>query len=123
MNRGKWQESDFTMPQFKTMLLLDCGHNTIRLLAETIGVSPPVVSGIVDRLEQRELLTRQRDSADRRSVVISLTPLGRQKVAEFQHLAVEQLVSLFGEMTPEEVSALAAGLEALERGINNVKKP
>ena len=50
-------------------------------VARGISVSQATITGIVDRLESRELLTRSRDAEDRRRVVIDLTEAGREAVA------------------------------------------
>lgn len=50
-------------------------------VARGISVSQATITGIVDRLERRELVTRSRDSQDRRRVVIDLTDAGREVVA------------------------------------------
>jgi DNA-binding MarR family transcriptional regulator len=48
--------------------------------ASAISLSPATVTGIVDRLEQKELVSRRRRQSDRRSVAVGLTPRGRTLV-------------------------------------------
>jgi DNA-binding MarR family transcriptional regulator len=50
-------------------------------LARGLGVTPPVVVPIVDELEARELVSRERNPADRRSYVVQLTPEGERTLA------------------------------------------
>jgi DNA-binding MarR family transcriptional regulator len=47
-------------------------------LARTVSLSPPTVTGILDRLERRGLVMRERAVRDKRQVVIRLTDGGRQ---------------------------------------------
>lgn len=47
-------------------------------LARTISLSPPTVTGILDRLERRGLIKRERTARDKRQVVVYLTDNGRQ---------------------------------------------
>ena len=49
-------------------------------LSKQISLSQATVTGILDRLERRELLTRQRSSIDKRRVHIKLTPAGQKLV-------------------------------------------
>lgn len=49
-------------------------------LAEAVHLSPATVSGILDRLEQRGLIVRERQSDDRRRVLISLSDAGADAV-------------------------------------------
>jgi DNA-binding MarR family transcriptional regulator len=50
---------------------------SLRELAESEGISPPSLSGHVDRLEAAGLLRRVRSTEDRRRVGLELTPEGR----------------------------------------------
>lgn len=50
-------------------------------LAKTINLSPATVCGIIDRLELRGLVKRERQIHDRRRVLISLTEAGRTAVS------------------------------------------
>jgi DNA-binding MarR family transcriptional regulator len=48
------------------------------LLARVVSLSPPTVTGILDRLERRGLVRRERNERDKRQVVIRLTEAGRR---------------------------------------------
>lgn len=50
-------------------------------VARGITVSQATITGVLDRLERRGLVTRSRDLHDRRRVVIELTEAGREAVA------------------------------------------
>jgi DNA-binding MarR family transcriptional regulator len=67
-------------------------------VAEALGVDPSQLVGILDGLEERELIVRQRDPDDRRRHVISLTAAGRRQLlrlrATFEHLEDELLAPL-----------------------------
>lgn len=54
--------------------------STPSLLAEKIGVTRATMTGLIDSLEQNDLVTRVFDKADRRSVMIKLTPAGQAKL-------------------------------------------
>lgn len=49
-------------------------------LAKDMSLSPATVTGILDRLETRGLVERQRQVDDKRTVVVRLTDAGRQLV-------------------------------------------
>jgi DNA-binding MarR family transcriptional regulator len=53
------------------------GELPLGALASALSLSPATVTGIVDRLEQKELLVRRRRRSDRRSVAVGLTRRGR----------------------------------------------
>lgn len=53
------------------------GEIPLGALASALSLSPATVTGIVDRLEQKELVLRRRRKSDRRSVAVDLTRQGR----------------------------------------------
>lgn len=53
-------------------------RTTPGLLARAVSLSPPTVTGILDRLERRGLVGRERNARDKRQVVIRLTRAGRR---------------------------------------------
>lgn len=68
------------------------------LLARSVSLTPPTVSGILDRLEARGLLTRQRRNRDKRQVLVQLTEEGKRVVAQtpppLQELFTQRLIAL-----------------------------
>ena len=54
---------------------LQCGH-----LAAAVNLSAPTVCGILDRLESRGLVSRERQLDDKRRVLVDLTPEGHRTV-------------------------------------------
>jgi DNA-binding MarR family transcriptional regulator len=67
-----------TSPQLVCLLaVVDHGPLTATTIAERVYLSASTVVGILDRLEHRGLLVRERDRSDRRVVHVSATDLGR----------------------------------------------
>jgi DNA-binding MarR family transcriptional regulator len=69
---------------------LAAGPHTNGQLADYADVSSPTATRMIDVLVDRELVTRVEDPADRRAVLISLTPTGRRaleaKLTEYEHV-------------------------------------
>ncbi len=64
---------------------------TVGRLAERLQLHHHSTVGLVDRLERSGLVTRRHDVADRRRVLVALTPLG---MAMLQHLSRHHLAEL-----------------------------
>jgi DNA-binding MarR family transcriptional regulator len=59
--------------------LADGVPRTVSELGAAVGSRPTTLTGILDRLERRDLIARDPHPTDRRAVVITLTDTGRTK--------------------------------------------
>ncbi|MDQ1497103.1 MAG: hypothetical protein QOI86_443 [Actinomycetota bacterium] len=62
-------------------LLSEHGPASQQGLAEALSLDPSNVVGLLNELEERELITRRRDPADRRRHIVELSPLGEDELA------------------------------------------
>jgi DNA-binding MarR family transcriptional regulator len=72
-------QHNVTGPQLACLLAVS-GHGplTASSLAREVHLSPSTIVGILDRLEQKGLVLRQRSSQDRRVINIAITAQGRE---------------------------------------------
>jgi DNA-binding MarR family transcriptional regulator len=99
-------------PQQHQLLLAIAGlpaqrRPNIRTLAERLCVQHHTTVALVDRLEERGLVQRQRSSRDRREVLLRLTAAGTELL---QRLSREHRAHL-RKVGPEMVAALASILD------------
>jgi DNA-binding MarR family transcriptional regulator len=71
---------DLTPPQSITLRKLLDGPLPMGAVAEVLSCDASTLTGIADRLEERRLIERQVDPADRRVKLLALTPAGRTLV-------------------------------------------
>ena len=95
---------DLTVP--KALLLLEIapgsGKNP-RHLAEELDLENSSMTGLLDRLEKKKLIERQRDPHDRRGVLVFLTPEGIKARETIKFLVEELDRKLQEALTPEEI--------------------
>ena len=84
-------------------------------LAEYQGVSLPTMSGSISRLEKRGWVQRVRSTADRRVVMVELTPKGYQRLGEMVQQAESYLIRLLGNLSTAEQEKLTDGLTVLQK--------
>src|SRR5919206_4461879 len=70
---------DLTVPQFHTLLFLSYCDGECKMsdLARSTHQSAASLTGVVDRLLEKQLVERGRPEEDRRQVVVSVTERGR----------------------------------------------
>ena len=78
---GKQDLGGLSLAQYQLLQpLRDADELTVGVLAEGAGVAAPTATRMLDCLERDGRLTRRHSEADRRAVLIALTPSGRDAV-------------------------------------------
>ncbi len=109
-----WLELDVSMAQLKAMFAIGQAEQvSIGQIAETLGVSLPTASHLVDKLVRADLAERTVDSNDRRYTWICLSALGQQRVTRLRQGSLSLLYSWIEQLSAEQLSALEQGLRAL----------
>ncbi|KNZ70418.1 transcriptional regulator, MarR family [Thermincola ferriacetica] len=104
----------FTVPQLMLMQeLYNYPEITLKELSERMGLAKSTVSGIVDRLEQQGAVTRLRDTGDRRTVKISLTPRMLEIKESMNMIKHNYLAGLLEGVDREEIEKIIYGLKRL----------
>ncbi len=116
------EEHELSLPRFLVLLSIKRRGTgcPIGTHADEWLQSYPTMTDSVDRLEDQKLVVRERvDPKDRRKVVVSLTPLGKQLLARASSARRERMVHAFSRFTPEDrrdfMRLLTIYLQALEK--------
>ena len=111
-----WPGGALSLIHLNVLAVLDLdGPLPMRGLAETLDVSQASATGIVDRMEQRGLVERQRDGDDRRVVRVALTDEGRSLIAGMATERREHLAMMLDQLTDDELEGFLLGARALNR--------
>lgn len=103
-----------TGPQLVCLLSIDeFAPITLSALARNVHLSPSTVLGIVDRLEVKGLVRRERDLKDRRLVQISLTRPGRDLIANAPSPLQDTLAHAMSELAADQQATIAQSLERI----------
>lgn len=79
-------------------------------LARAAYIGYATLTGILDRLEERGLVTRTRDTSDRRTVILNMTQDGERLLASAPSLLQDRLREELGSMPKAQQSALLSSL-------------
>jgi DNA-binding MarR family transcriptional regulator len=86
---------DLSAPQLNMIMMIRVREAvSVTELAMLLGVSPPSVSTMVDRLVERGLLTRTPSALDRRKVVIQVSPEAIEEIARVEAMILASFVEL-----------------------------
>ena len=94
-------------------------------IGELMGLNPTRMVFLVDELEQRGLVERRRNPADRRSYALYLTDQGRAKLREAQEASARHAGQVGASLTGAQRRQLTALLRRLaeEQGIAEASLP
>jgi DNA-binding MarR family transcriptional regulator len=109
-----WPGGRLSLVHLNVMMALDAdGPLPMGALAEAMDVSQASVTGIVDRMEQRDLVERQRDDGDRRVVRVALTDEAHRLIGLLDQRRREHLAELLDDLTNDELSGFLKGVRAM----------
>ncbi len=103
-----------TVPQLLCLTkITETGGITIKDLAAEVFLSPSTVVGIIDRLENRQLVERIREKPDKRLVRVVPTEEAWRLVAQSPTPLHENLVAGFSDLPEGDQSRIADAIEEL----------
>lgn len=106
---------DLTPQQYNVLRLLRAAHPepiATLSLAERLVSRAPDITRMLDKLEQRELITRIRPPHDRRSVLVGITPAGLELLLRIAAPLRDCHARQLGHMSKRDLKALTALLQA-----------
>lgn len=94
-----------TPPQFEVITALgESGDMHCAALGEITLISKGTLTGVLDRLQQKGWITREPAPADRRSILVRLTPQGQSlysQLATMPHVHFSPLLTLSARISPK----------------------
>jgi DNA-binding MarR family transcriptional regulator len=91
------------------------GSLTTGSLARAVALSPATLTGILDRLEARGLVSRERRPEDKRRVLVSLTAMGRQISQELPSPLQERFGERLTELSIDDQTSIRMALGSVAR--------
>lgn len=101
------KRADLTGPQLTVVKLLEAfGDLSLSELSDKIRAQNSTVTGIIDRMEREDLVTRERSKEDRRVVYIKLTAKGRELAREIPVEPMEVFKNALETLSAQEMKDL-----------------
>jgi DNA-binding MarR family transcriptional regulator len=89
------------------------GGITLSRLSRGMYMSPSTVNGILDRLEVKRLIQRERKDRDRRKVIVTATNEGKKVIAHAPSSLQDKLASAMQRLPEREQIALTTSIERI----------
>ena len=119
-----WKELELTVTQLRVLFTLrEVPGMPAGALAERLRVTPPTVTGLVDRLVRMGVVRRGEDPKDRRLVRNVLTERGEEALGEVEREGRAFLTQLFERLSAGHLSRLVDSLEALVAAADELSTP
>lgn len=111
-------QQGISMAHLQTLWILqESGPLPMTHLADVLGVAVPNATGIVDRMEQRGLVERVREDADRRVVTVRPTHAGELATEEVDGWRSDMLEVLLDRLDTEQLLRLVGGVDEMRETI------
>lgn len=109
-----WAKLDLTMQQMKVIMMLEHrGDVPVSVLAESLNVSLPNMTGIVDRLVQNDLVERIPSSQDRRVILLRSTKKSKEIFDSLFTSAFQRFQTVMGRLKKTDQEIISLGLRLL----------
>ena len=106
------RESGLTGPQLLVMQTISQAESvTAGQIARDVNLSQATVTSILDRLEKKAYLRRERSNEDKRKVFIDLTEAGRQVLVQAPTLMQESFILRFNSLQEWEQNLTLSSLQ------------
>lgn len=103
---------NITSPQLVALMAIArLGPSTLKSIGQEIHLSSSTLVGIVDRLEEKNLVTRERDTRDRRNVFVSVTEHGKHLVDDAPSALPQGFARALGTLSETDQQTLVVTLE------------
>ena len=109
---GRLESLDLSPPQFLTLTQLTT-PTAMREMASRLRCDASNMTGLADRLEERGLLERRADPADRRVKLLALTPAGEKLIGQMNR-KLDDLPGLAALSTSEREQLASLILRVLD---------
>lgn len=120
----KSSKGDLTSAQEVDLLFrvaLSGGMMTPGQLAADMGVSKTIISRLIDSLEKKALIRKERTLDDRRSYGVCVTEEGKEEVDRMYYYYLDPLYILREQMAPDDFEKLFSLIEEANTILNKEK--
>ena len=115
-----WMKLPLTIDQLKSLMLIQHhGKISFKDIAQALGSTRGNITGIVSRLMQHGLVTRQPNPNDRRVQYLVLTEKAERILNNIKQMIITEEVNILSGLNIEDLAAMEKGLSAFVKSAEN----
>ncbi len=96
-------------------MLHDNGPMNVSEISRRLGIAKPNITPLIDRLIADQFVERRRDEHDRRMVIVSICPLGVERLMEIRDMMQELVAEWAVTLSASELKELNESLRTITR--------
>lgn len=113
--KNEFKDTGLTVPQIMVLKTLSKGNKLkISEISKELSLVNSTVSGIIDRLEKQDIVSRIRSEKDRRIVYIELSNKGNEIINNNRVIINDFFNDTFDNLDTEEINTILAGLQKVK---------
>jgi DNA-binding MarR family transcriptional regulator len=117
-----WHAAELTLAQVRVLRRLAKQPRSLGHLGADLSLAPPSMTRLIDRLEERGLIERRRDEADRRKVVATLTSKGRRLVSAIPFLEGTPINTAVARMSVADRERIASAMRDFNAAVKQAEE-
>jgi DNA-binding MarR family transcriptional regulator len=120
------RDSGLSHPMFEVLLLLAAAPDGVPMgdLSRGLVLTSGGATRLVDRMVEAGLVARERSREDKRVQVVTMTPVGSERMVEAaRRHAAELERHVYDVLAPEQIRAVIDGLDQLGRHVSDALPP
>lgn len=108
-----WRSHRLTLAHVQTLRFLKLQSELAGDLAKKMHLAPASLTRILERLEQRQFITRAIDPSDRRRIVVSIISEGLEVLGDIKPWFASPVFAVISDMDAKSLETVRHGLEML----------
>ena len=120
---SRWLSSDITVAQLRVLLLLHTeGPMRMSAIATHLSIALSTATGVLDKLVVKDMVIREDDPEDRRSVICKLSEAGHKLGSGLWDVGRTQIERLIHGLTEEQLRQAVQVVEFLYNNLSSNNK-
>ena len=117
-----WRSHHLTLAHVQTLRFLKLQSELAGDLAKKMHLAPASLTRVLERLEQRQLITRAIDPSDRRRIVVSITASGLEILGGIKPWFASPVFAAISDLDAQSLEVVRKGLQMLSDQVDRMAR-